>query len=501
MNRPLVPAFLKKIDNNLLISKPNTWSTRVHLLVYYSILFCIAVGLFSFATFNDPRQYTQAEVPVMFTFLICFIGLVVWLIYLLRFNVFKRFGEDKIGNGIKTFLLFFTGFFFLVLPNYIPMIIESWKANMKYTGTELVRDANRINELIVLQNKAIIPTDWETDTLLLVDDNDKRLNKNQNTHAEDVAVAVVDTVYTEDYIFTPDYYYVDKEDLTNRLKNADSSLKLNDSLFVIARCPNLQFISAEKARVRVNEKYLKSKQLYDSIVKGNIAINPRELDNELQGLFKKYDYDTRSYYYDYSPQDLSFNAQMNRKYKIETVNSAIYNISDKKYTWDKENFPIYFRIIFYCSFFLSILLFIFRHSTVKTFFLSVLTVVVLMILAGLILTATRSTELGILGLILFYYVLAVIVLGISQGFKTRTLQGGISLNLVTTFTAFVPLFCVFYYYEYLQERYGYNYPEELFKNKDTHMLIAEIAGVVLFILLVEPVFKKLYRKWYALPDK
>jgi len=503
MNRPLVPNFLKKFDNDLLINKPNIWSTRVHLVVYYSLLFCMAIGLFAFATFNDPRRPMQSEVPMIFTFLISFIGLVVWMIYLLRFNVFKRFGEDEMGNGVKTFLLFFIGFFFLILPNYLPMLIESWKANMKYSSTELVKDANKINELIVIHNKDLVPTNWETDTLILVDSKDKRLENNPAEIAEQQAVTVaVDTVITGKpaYATASNYNYVDKEELEGLLLVADSTLQLNDSVFVTARCPDLEFVSAQKASDFSEIKFKTRKQLYDSIVKGNVNMNLNELNASLNTLINKYDNDYSSYYYDYPPSDLSFRAQIHRNYKVEAVNSGIYNISNKKYTWEKENVPVYLRVIFYLSFILATLLFIFRHSTVRTFFLSVLTVVLLMILTGLILTVTHSSELGVLGLMLFYYFVFLVVLFATQGLKTRTLYSGISLNLVTAYAAYVPLFCVFFFYEYLQNKYRYNYPEGLFKDENNHRLIAEIGGVVLFIILIEPVFKKLYRKWYALPE-
>src|SRR5215471_13709932 len=106
-NRPLTPRFLKRWDENLLLNRPDTWSSRVHLVVYYCLLFMLVLTGICFIIANDPRDDSNVYIWVVFVSLICFVGFIVWLIYLLRFNVFKRFGNLAPSNGLKTFILYF----------------------------------------------------------------------------------------------------------------------------------------------------------------------------------------------------------------------------------------------------------------------------------------------------------------------------------------------------------------------------------------------------------
>ena len=95
IKRPLATAFIEKLDANLLLNKPATWSTRVHLVMYYCGLFILTLIAIGFLFPNDPRERTNNHIWSTLLSVATAIALVVWLIYLLRFNVFKRFGIQK----------------------------------------------------------------------------------------------------------------------------------------------------------------------------------------------------------------------------------------------------------------------------------------------------------------------------------------------------------------------------------------------------------------------
>src|SRR5687767_14261194 len=92
MKRPLMPGFLKKAEQKLLLNKPGLWSTRIHLVLYYGILFMAVLAVVCFLDPLDMRRRTMSAVWVGYTSIISIIALVAWLIYLLRFNVFKKYG-------------------------------------------------------------------------------------------------------------------------------------------------------------------------------------------------------------------------------------------------------------------------------------------------------------------------------------------------------------------------------------------------------------------------
>jgi hypothetical protein len=69
-------------------------------------------------------------------------------------------------------------------------------------------------------------------------------------------------------------------------------------------------------------------------------------------------------------------------------------------------------------------------------------------------------------------------------------------------TPFIPLIFVALNEAIKQRRYyapGYIVKPEV-SNFALYLLIAEITGGVILIILLEPLFRKLYRKWFAAPE-
>src|SRR5258705_11908500 len=118
--RPLVPFFLQKLDDKLLRNNPNAWSARTHLVLWFSALFAIVLSVFCYMVFFDAKQYSSLSGWVTFVSLLAFVGFVFWIIFLLRFNVFKRYGNWFAGDGVKSFLLYFVSIGAMVEVCFIP---------------------------------------------------------------------------------------------------------------------------------------------------------------------------------------------------------------------------------------------------------------------------------------------------------------------------------------------------------------------------------------------
>ena len=158
----------------------------------------------------------------------------------------------------------------------------------------------------------------------------------------------------------------------------------------------------------------------------------------------KYASSRRYTYSDYDVTDDendSYEVKIKKKYGLYSINYGIDNIVQKKYAWI-EDWDVYLRVFYYITLGLTLLVFIFRHSTVKTFFLSVLTAVVLVIFTGLMMVMSNGDETAILSFMIVYYVLfACIALSIYGATIRRAIQG-IGLNLFLFMTPFVPLIFV-----------------------------------------------------------
>ena len=93
---------------------------------------------------------------------------------------------------------------------------------------------------------------------------------------------------------------------------------------------------------------------------------------------------------------------------------------------------------------------------------------------------------------------AIIALSIFAA-KVRNAIQGISLNLFLFATPFIPLIFVALN-EAIKKRQPYILKTPEVDNSALYFLIAEIAGSVILLVLLEPLFRKLYRKWYAAPE-
>lgn len=506
MNRPFLPNFLKKIDQNLLLHKPSTWSTRAHIVVFFSLLFMTILIAIGFVGLPDAKESSWNSTGVGVVSLICFIGLVFWIIFLLRFNVFKKYGLQKPFDGLKMFGLLFLSIFFIVLPTYVLPVVESILANRKYTSNEIVQDINFMNAAFIKLNYDKAPKKWDRDTIIVVQDNDNRILNRDGSYSNEIAnkIVVQDSATGNEVVYG--YRLIPTINITEELSAKDSTYKINDSMYVLLKAPYLQMISSSPAESHATVREKSNKDLMVEEILGHKAGEDTVLvQKQLHKLLKKYYsfydyYTTEEYYEPVYPAKETYEERVNKFYHTYSVENGIRNITDKKYRWDFENFDIYFRIIFYITLSLSLLAFIFRHSTPRSFFLSILAAIVLFILSVIFIVASHDEyEANIPSLFLFYYVVAAVISVTILGANTRKAFQGIALNLAVFFLPYVPLAILALYNAAkraslpLSERYKYDPPKYLF-------LATEIGGILILIILLEPVIKGLYRKWYALPE-
>ena len=503
--RPLVPSFLQKIDDKLLRNKPASWASRAHLVIYFAALFALLLFVFCYFVFFDAKQYSSITSWNLFTGLIVFVGFVFWLIYLLRFNVFKRYGNWLAMDGLRDFGLYFISIAAMVATCFVPSAVETMRANQQFGNEEIVKDINEINVSACKLEYNLLPLIWDFDTCRIV-------NKLSNTpvvvNDNGVEVVTADTtIITTDLTHSvTNYLTIDTSELNNKLQNWDSLIKINDSLYVFYKCPNYRFVSAYNADDYSNTKMLSSTEIYNSTIKNYQKPNRDILLKRMQQLKTKYAASSRYGYGDYydNSEEARYEVKINRKYDLGRINNGIENVVTKKYAW-LQDWPMFVRVFYYITLLLTMLVFIYRHSTAKTFFLSVLTAVLLTIITGLLMVISQGDEVTMLSFMIVYYVVfAVLALSI---FKTgiRKAVQGIGLNLFLFATPFIPL--IFFALNEARRYNRYSYPAENdFAVRDPgqavlYYLIAEIAGLVILVILIQPLFKKLYRKWYSAPEE
>jgi hypothetical protein len=484
--RRLVPGFLQKLDEDLLRNKPSTWAARLHLVIYFGALFAVALALLCFVSFSDARAYGSVEIWSGFTALLAFIGFIFWLIYLLRFNVFKRYGNWSEWDGLKSFFFYFASIAIMVAVAFIPPAVETFNANRQFGNTEIVKDINELNTDAVRLEYAIVPKQWRAETYI-VDPSRPAGEMPEDIVSSDTAL----TAFKK-----PAVYYIDTAGLRSKLLSIDSVQKINDSTYTFYISPGYVFVHSYHADNYTTVKELSSKDIYYQVIKNYTLPDRAALMKRMQQLKDKYAVDGYAYYYD-DPRDTSYTARINTKYQLQRINTGIDNIVNKKYRWREDGWS-FFRLFFYTALFFTLLVFIFRHTTTRTFFLSLLAVVLLSIFTGLLMAMFNMDSVGIFSWMLLYYIVfGVMAFSIKAAVKRNTLQG-IALNIFLFCTPFLPLFLTAMYLEIQRVAHGYAYYSSA--NEYRWYVAAEVTGVLLFLVLLQPVFRRLYRRWYALPE-
>jgi len=497
--RPLVPSFLQKLDDKLLRNKPNTWSARTHLVIWFAFLFGLALSVFCYLAFFDAKQYSSTGSWATFVGMMAFIGLVFWLIFLLRFNVFKRYGNWFAWDGLKNFILYFISIGALVAVCFIPAAIETWRANQQFGNDEIVNDINELNVDACKLEYSLLPLQWTADTCEIVE-------KNHFAAPADVDV-VSDTVIADiANRNTTTYHYIDTAELRSRMRQTDSLVKLTGSLYIFYGCPEYTFVNSYGADEYSTKTVLSSADVYRTVLKDFKKPDRAALLKRMDALKTKWSAGSR-YGYSYMDGDMGYNnddryeTKISKKYSLGMISNGIDNAVTKKYAWVRD-WPGYLRIFYYTTLVLTLLVFIFRHTTVKTFFLSLLTAVILAIFTALLLVMSNGNETSILSfLVVYFIVFAILALSIFS-IKTRKAVQGIGLNLFLFMTPFMPLVFVALNQAMKEQRYyapGYYYKPEA-DHFTLYLHIAEVAGSVMFLILLEPLFKKLYRRWFAAPE-
>lgn len=483
---------MKKLDEKLLKNKPGVWASRVHLIVYFVALFAVVLFVFCYFSFSDARQYGQIAAWNTFIGLIAFVGLVFWLIFLLRFNVFKRFGNWTAIDGLRDFLLYFICIGALVAVCFVPSATETLTANQQFGNDEVVQDINEMNLTVSKLEYNILPKAWTADTCHVVD----TLPVTWISYEDEPAVRT-------DSDFVSNIHTIDTADLRNKLITADSVQKINDTAYVFFECPQYRFIYTYNADEYSTVKMLTSVEIYYQVVKDYQKPDRQALLKRMEELRTKYAINSRYSYDNYYNENDYYLDIISKKYDLSRIDNGLGNVVRKKYAWVSD-WSKYLRVFYYTTLLLTLLVFIFRHSTAKTFFLSVLTGVLLAILSGLMMIFNIEDEaIFLLSLMLVYYaVFAIVALSVYRT-QVRTAVQGIALNLFVFLTPVIPLIMVGLHYSwYEHEHYRLNgtaYQEPY--NFALYSVMAEIAGAFILLILIQFVFKSLYRKWHAAPEE
>lgn len=500
--RPLAPGFITKLDDYLLKNRPDTWTTRVHLVLYYTLIYSLGLSIVCFVVPDNPLRESYIGYWATAQSVLVIVGIILWIVYLVRFNNFKNFGLTHAGDKLKTYALYFVAILLLCCTVLIPPITETYKTMVHYSPSQIVEDMDKMNVLLARITKDESPAEVTIDTINIVPANSNQYNYNSNG-----GYVWNDSIGA----YTKEPIYMTREELQWTLSEQDSVVWINNDKLVRFQVTNLQFIYDYRTADEGDYKALTNFEIYNRVYNSNLSSDLQQLQREYFDISQKYrdpaNEDANSYW-NYSTDPYSV---VVTKYKAGQVNAGISNIFSRYYRWRSEEVIIAGHVMYYIAMFLGLCLFIFRHSTMRTFFLSILTGILLVILSSILGVLLNFEEEGAATVFFVFFAFFVIFALTTVNWKVRSVFTGIALNLAVICTPFVPLVGVALYYAinrpYYYDQYLYTYGNPYIDYSDQretvamHYYISEIFGFIILLVLIETVYKWAYRKWYAAPEE
>jgi predicted PurR-regulated permease PerM len=103
-------------------------------------------------------------------------------------------------------------------------------------------------------------------------------------------------------------------------------------------------------------------------------------------------------------------------------------------------------------------------------------------------------------LAIIVYILTWLVYFITRLNSRRSLAAGIALNLVTVTTPLLGWFIAEWWIEIYKNQH-YNYDQIDWHLVDEVRFYGEVIGMLTFLILLQPVFKRFYVNWYSKPEE
>jgi hypothetical protein len=467
----IIPKFLKRLDHYLLINAPILWQSRIH-FVFFAVL---ATNLiFAFLSWLMPVGLTDdhdINSWIWTFFVVAITYLIIWFIHTGRFNLFKQYGKRPLGDEYINFLLNFICVTLIASTIFSFPFFYQLKIKNLVSDKELARDVNTLNlGAPFFPNSGYNYKTRDNDLNSSIEQH-KAYLYNYNGFNRFSYRSILNLLEPNDsfknYLNVPhdqNYYYEGgyigrscpwdstsiglycegySKALFNKLKSKKEQLRLINELIA----------TSEKYGVDVPQ----NAEYYLSV------FNPSD----------NYSVDLKSLVY----KDYQFLSNIERKIGLFVQ----YKTDDQFY--EDEDF---LHFMWYLLFYTTLVFMIYRNVRRRDFILTIVSGIVIMVLSAIFLGITRTfNEEQVFGLYFFIFaILCIIGFSVFMA-KSHTWMYASALNLVIISIPFMPV----YFYEVFD------------MGKNSLAYRAELLGFVIFFLLLQIVFKKLYSILWSLPDK
>ncbi len=503
--RPLALPFINTLDAWLLKNKSGIWASRIHLIVYYLLLYALLIVGATLLISSSPTERSNIEIALAFTAIVSAIVLIVGLIYLFRFNVFKRFGDGSSFAFVRNFKIHFLSFLILISISTLPIWVERWEAHAAFPDNEMVRDINDFNLAVAVMEREHLRDYEYVDTLIVIESSEI---------ANELSTRLIEKDIRNEH-----KRYIQPYELERERGSADSTIQLGKDSFHSFHHDRLLILPYNRFYGMENTEALTNMDMFHLVIRNKTTMSLKQAEMRVNEITQKYTGENSHGNYNYYNNDNDEDYYLSRietqeKYRLKEIEYSLHNIIRRKNTIRIPNdLDDFLRGIIYSALGAALLLLAFRHSTIKLFFLSIISAVVLAFLSGLIVAALNYREDGAVGMYLFVFAVLMTLAATIPLSTKRSLVKGIALNGSMLGVFPIPVMIVALLKEKAQRAYYEMYPDYYverpwdssyvqpppfdYEKWNQYMVFAEIGGFILLFGMMYFVFSKLYRSWYA----
>ncbi len=140
----LIPNYLKKIDKYFLLNYPRIWISKIHYIIFYSILANIALNICVLLYPIKPHHISYLFSTSMILILIEIIFLIRWFYIQTLYNVEKNYGKTSLITGFSEFLIYFFCVFLICSISISFLLTMKMKFSDSMNINQLISDANTL---------------------------------------------------------------------------------------------------------------------------------------------------------------------------------------------------------------------------------------------------------------------------------------------------------------------------------------------------------------------
>jgi len=468
-----VPSFIKQFDHYLLTHFPNIWQSRIHYVLYSVIITNIIFGGLAMLMPVNLGSLGDLNDWVWLFFIVSITYLVVWMIHVGRFNSFKQFGKRPLGDEYLNFILNFLCILMIATTMFSFPYFYVLKVKNLVSNNELAEDINTLNLGAPFFPRGYYnyisssESDANNKSMYLYNFNnfeafgyEEFLNQIEDKHfmsrggeLEREAYPKIDTV------------------IFDTCKQGNSKYGLNCESY------SRKLFQQKKSRLdqlKLINNFLKVAKKYQIVE-----------DSSAEYFLGRFNANNN---FKYHPDIFYFGASKTNQALEDKMHSIIRNKTKTTFYGESGFMHFMWYLLFYTTLFFMIYRNVRRRDFVLTFVSGIVIMVLSAIFIGLGGHFNQGSIFGIYFTIYFGLGIGALVLFAN---KSQSWFQTACLNLFILATPFMP---VFYLESHSHNSYDYHGAWDLgFRY--------EIAGFLIFFILLQLVFKRLYAINWSLPEK